>query len=383
MALLATDSMWVLTTCFDWGPVALQHLLGVAGMGLVVIFHRTGRIKPAMGAAFCFGLGLWDKALFAWLLGGLAVGAIAVFSREIWFHMRQPGAWKVAPAAVLAFGLGCSPLLVYNAANQWPTLHATSGFSTQDLYPKLFVLLGTWEGIALFGYIPHAEDNEHAKAPRTLVENVSFGLRHLSGEHRRNGLDWAVLSVALLLPILLWRPPSRRAVLFCLIAITVAWLQMGITKGAGGAAHHVVLLYPLPHILIAVVFAEMSLRWGAAGKWLFGLGTLCLAGMNLLVTNQYLYDFVRYGSAGSWSDAIYPLASGLKSARATEIAIIDWGITNPLEVLDRGRLPLFWAAEPFLPGAPGQIPSRPDRGYWTTQGFSGWRIQMAMNSSKG
>ena len=29
--LLATDTMFLVTTCFDWGPVALQHLLLVAG----------------------------------------------------------------------------------------------------------------------------------------------------------------------------------------------------------------------------------------------------------------------------------------------------------------------------------------------------------------
>src|SRR5262249_22258078 len=30
-ALLATDSTYLITSCFDWGPVVLQHLLLVAG----------------------------------------------------------------------------------------------------------------------------------------------------------------------------------------------------------------------------------------------------------------------------------------------------------------------------------------------------------------
>ena len=38
--LLATDSLYLLTTCFDWGPVALQHLLLAGGMLLVLKFFQ-------------------------------------------------------------------------------------------------------------------------------------------------------------------------------------------------------------------------------------------------------------------------------------------------------------------------------------------------------
>ncbi len=39
--LLATDSLYLLTTCYDWGPVALQHLLIVAGALLLIRFYQT------------------------------------------------------------------------------------------------------------------------------------------------------------------------------------------------------------------------------------------------------------------------------------------------------------------------------------------------------
>jgi hypothetical protein len=41
--LLATDTVFLLTTCFDWGPVALQHLLSLAGMALLLQFMSTGK----------------------------------------------------------------------------------------------------------------------------------------------------------------------------------------------------------------------------------------------------------------------------------------------------------------------------------------------------
>ncbi len=51
---LATDAVYLLTTTVDWGPVALQHLLMVAGC-LAIVRHR-----PVLGA-FLFGLAMWTK----------------------------------------------------------------------------------------------------------------------------------------------------------------------------------------------------------------------------------------------------------------------------------------------------------------------------------
>jgi hypothetical protein len=60
------------------------------------------------------------------------------------------------------------------------------------------------------------------------------------------------------------------------------------------------------------------------------------------------------------TDAIYPLATGLKKADASLIGVIDWGMTVPLDVLDRGRLPLVWSAEPFQPVPKGVQPPLPN-----------------------
>src|SRR5271166_6254271 len=40
--LLSTDAVYLLTTCFDWGPVTLQHLFLVLGLLLAVLFTETG-----------------------------------------------------------------------------------------------------------------------------------------------------------------------------------------------------------------------------------------------------------------------------------------------------------------------------------------------------
>jgi len=54
---------------------------------------------------------------------------------------------------------------------------------------------------------------------------------------------------------------DRRAVLFALIAMTVAWLQMAITANAGGSVHHTILLWPLPQLLSEFLWPRHRRGW--------------------------------------------------------------------------------------------------------------------------
>ena len=82
--LLAADSLYLLTTCFDWGPVALQHLLVVGGVLLLMRFYQTLSSLSLAAGFFLLGLALWDKALGMWMLSGLGIAGILIFQREIW-----------------------------------------------------------------------------------------------------------------------------------------------------------------------------------------------------------------------------------------------------------------------------------------------------------
>jgi 4-amino-4-deoxy-L-arabinose transferase-like glycosyltransferase len=327
---LATDPMFILTTTFDWGPVALQHLLGICGIFFIVRFHQHSRARDLAAGCFCFGLGFWDKALFAWLFGGLAVAVVVVYPRAV---LRALSAKNVTVAA-LSLCLGAAPLIAFNVTTGFQTFHSTAGFTTNEMVPKVAELLSTWDGSALFGYLAAADTVHNPRQPGNALERVSLEIHTLAGDRRRDGLFLASLASFLLLPFL-WRTPAFGTGLFCLIALAVAWFQMAITRGAG-AAHHVVLLWPVPMMLLGVVLAQYPQYWGKITL------TLLMAS-NLLVTNQYLYQMARNGSPGSWTDAINSLAAGLRSAHAGKIAVLDWGMTVPLDVLDRGRLPLVWS----------------------------------------
>src|SRR5215469_7278822 len=93
--LLSTDAVFLMTNTFDWGPVALQHLLLMAG--LVALQSKRTAL-----AFFLWGLGLWDKALLIWPLIGLGVAAAIVYPGEL---MRRVSSRR-AVIATLAMALG-------------------------------------------------------------------------------------------------------------------------------------------------------------------------------------------------------------------------------------------------------------------------------------
>jgi hypothetical protein len=114
--------------------------------------------------------------------------------------------------------------------------------------------------------------------------------------------------------------------MFCLVTLVSAWLLMAFTKGAGGSVHHVVLLWPVPHLFQAVAFAEASILWQSP-RWQQAAGW----------ANEYLYRLARYGADRSWTDVIYPLSEAAGRINAPQIVVADWGILDQLALLHQGK----------------------------------------------
>jgi hypothetical protein len=343
--LLATDTTFLLTTEHDWGPVVLQHLLLGVVMLLAVRWFQTSSLASLASAAFCCGLAFWDKAVFIWILSGLAAGCL-LFARDICKRLT----WRSATAACIALLLGALPLIVYNLtgpekfATVRGNMHRGNGLSRVWLIYDLRQLEAAWDGSSLFGYLVSEDAGPLPGSAHSLLERASFTVHSLAGDRRENNMTLAFCAALLLLP-LLWRTPACKIILFSGIAIVVDWLHM-VLAGGGGAAHHAVLLWPLPHLLIAVALAEVS-EHVRFHKWTLAAIVALLAIGNVLVTNQYLYQFIRYGAAETWTDAVYPLAGELKQSQASQVLLPDWGVTDTLCLLNRSNPPVHPVEEPF------------------------------------
>ena len=160
------------------------------------------------------------------------------------------------------------------------------------------------------------------------------------GEHRRTGFYYFYGLLVAAVP-LWWR---SRAARFSLVFLAVAWLMMALTAGAGGALHHEILLWPFPVLFAGIALAGLPWRWLALAA-----GT-AMVFLNLLVVNQYLFQFEHNGAAGNFTDALFPLAQALPEDRS--INVLDWGILATMELAHQGHLQARFAGDPVRTGSP-------------------------------
>ena len=334
--LLATDASFVIATTYDFGPIAFLHCFLLAGALLLLQFERTGASKYLALAFFVFGLALWHKALFIWMLDGLVVAAVCVFPRRV-AAMLTPRRVVVAALSLCA---GALPLIYFNVVTGGATLHTGEVMSGEaPISQKLLVLKKTMSGNVLFAWLTDETQPATAAPPRKFREVASVKLSRLVGGVRSNWLFYAFVVSCCLVPWL-WFTRSRRAALFVLIYLMVTWAQMLILPNTGASIQHVLLLWPFPHFLIAIALAQVGASLGRHGAQAAACALVAIVAANLLLINQHYSDLVTNGTSAIWTDAIYPLHNYLDSVSASRIVTTDWGYATTLCLLSDGEIPL-------------------------------------------
>lgn len=334
--LLATDPSFLLIEATDFGFVALQFLFKLGAILLLLRFHREGRPWLLAVAFFLFGVALWDKAVFLWVLFGLGVGALAAFPREIWRHLTERGG-KLPDAILAAISLvaGALPLILYNIARPLETLRSNARVAGEPVFGKAVILWRTLDGFVLFGFLTSLEPSPHPGVPRHWYQSLSLRLSDWTF-HPQHDLMLIALGAAVVSLPFLWRTGATKPMVFALAASVATWFAMALTTGAGAAAQHVILLWPFPFLAIAVALAQAP-----RVACVVLTGVLCLS--NLAVTNNYYADLIRQGPAIRWTDAIDPLNVYLQSLHPDYVFIGDWGYSETLNLLSEGALPVVSA----------------------------------------
>jgi len=339
--LLAADACYLLTTCFDWGPVALQHLLLVTGMLLVLRFAEDGGMVWLAAGCFLFGLALWDKALALWMISGLGVAALAVYPRRVLQALRP----RLLLVAAAGLALGALPLILYNVHTRLETFRSNASRDVSDVPNKASMLIRTLNGQILFGYL--TAENWDTPSPHPVSGWLESAAASVAGAAREPRESWMGFALALALLITPFAGAAAiRANAFALIAMLVAWVEMAATKGAGGSVHHSILLWPLPQWIVAVALAGVSRRFPAKGLAALAAVTALLVASELLVMDEYYVMMARNGGSVSWTDAIYALEGYAAAPHPPEnrpwrrIYCVDWGVLDILRLLSAGALPL-------------------------------------------
>ncbi len=346
--LLATDVLYLLTCVFDWGPVAIQHVLFTAIVYAGVRFAADQRRRWLFLMALSAGLALWDKAIFIWLMAGFGLALLAVFPRSVWQLLRSPA--RVA-VLVLGFTLGSFPFLFYNTVKPLDTFRTNVQVDEQSVPAKLYMLDRTLDGSGLMGYIVR-EDPEGPVQNLKWVEKIPLFLNDKLG-NPRNSLQHLLLVAALLLaPIVCWFGPHRRAAIFFLLGAALTYALMLLTRRAGGAAHHTILLWPVPQILLTLLLARIAVLWPRRGWYSIAVFALVCTVSNLTVYNTYLAHFIACGPGLYWNDAIRPLVNQIGSTPGRMVFAVDWGITQQIEWYGNGRIGFHRSSDGIVLGLP-------------------------------
>jgi 4-amino-4-deoxy-L-arabinose transferase-like glycosyltransferase len=337
--LLATSPVFLLTIVFDWGPVALQHFLLLAALLCLINFELARDRERWLAVGFMLlGLALWNKAIILWSFAGLAVAAMIMLRDRI----RPLLTRRNLAIAAGSFVAGALPFIIYNVKSRSHTVTQNARIDWTGPAQKFVHLRKAALGDSLFGFVVEEEWAEKPKPPATALGRSAAWLRNHIGERRSTLFEYALLAAILAIPW--WR--RNRAAWFSLIFIAVTWLAMSLTRDAGGAAHHAILVWPFPVLFFAAALQSLPLRT----IFLFvGGGFLVL--MNLLVLNQHLVQFERNGAAGNFTDALLPLSSSLHG----NVYTTDWGMTDTLVLLRRRELKVRDLTEALVPDSPNEM----------------------------
>lgn len=327
--LLATDPSFVFFSRVDFGPTVIMMLTKAAGLWLLATWWKTGQYNKLLMGCFCLGLGVYDKANFIWIIGGIIFAAVIVAPHGI---VRRLSAKSIgfASAGLLT---GAAPLIWYNLS--WP--------------PRTIAALWAIDkpGAPIGGILEQ------------FVYRIGVLTELLDGQYVMSWLGSQViylplLSVFLCIVVLVVatqyirssRRESVRPVAFVLLCGLLILVMAAMTRGGYGH-HHIILSYPFPHLAIAAVFVqsakELRRLRDSGGSVIFTVILYISIAMPVIVhtitITTVLKELAITGGRGNWSDSIYKLNDYfITQEPLAPIIVLDWGIYYNLLGLSQGKL---------------------------------------------
>ena len=334
--LLATDPSFLVTNTFDWGPVALGHLLLVTGCFCLLRFWQEKYQMHNLALGFFFlGLGLWNKALMLWALAGLGCAVLWSFWRElrqaVLPSVSSPIPRKTSAIGIAAFLLGALPFVLYNVRHPNATLQGNAHIETAPakavIEGKLSMVRGALNGSGLFGFIPAPDWIETLVLPSLVAAAPRNGFatawESVNPRVSNTFSCWPWLAIPWW-----WRVRAAR------FALVFMWLP--------GWRWPLPAMPAAPSIMPSCCgrFRSFSSQWcwvpypGDGSRW---PSPIMLIAMNLLVVNEYIREFDVNGANGNFTDALFPLSDAIPED-GHPVYVVDWGMANTIALFHQGRI---------------------------------------------
>ncbi len=293
--------------------------------------REPGKIRWTMAGAFLFGLGLYAKFLFLWLIVALMGTLFLLNFNSLRVDLRSLQKQEFL-VAIAAFLLGCWPLLVYN----WQTG-------------------GTWLNITQNSATSYYGVNNLAFG-HNLIERLNQFVILLNGSHLwylgkpiQNFCSPLAFGLILFLVVIRMflgiQVPNLKIALFPFLVIAMLIFASIGTVSALWITHFAILMaWPTIAISVGGWFIQQTLPKNKVSpftlKALTSLGLTILVMTNLASSLTYHQTLKESGGLSSHSDAIYKLSDWLahQPLEGQQVVAMDWGLAAPITYLTNGQV---------------------------------------------
>lgn len=355
--LLATDPSFIFANRLDWGPISLMMVFKTTALYVLWRWLHDGKLSQLALASFLLGVGLFDKIVFVWFIGAVALALPLCF----WPRIKPRLTKGAIVLALLSFLAGCGPLVAYNI--RFPLLTfkdqkvVTTSWS-EGLAYRYRLFHNTLAGSEILLMVNEQAPGELAATYRQpaadALDSVFTGVLRLFPLQRSlTAISFVVSLVIIVALAVRSQLHNRGRVFFFVLLFLFITVCICLTAQATGP-HHVIMVYPFGHILIACAGWEILTLAAsiAPGTWRklarasvgCGIGLVILA--PIVVDVGYIKAFKVQGGSGRWSDAIYRLDDYIRENPNKHFLLMDWGFSPQLLVLRRGKI--HWE-EAFVP----------------------------------
>ncbi len=327
--LLAADPSYLFHNRHDWGPVSLMFLFKLSALYFFVSWWKTRRWLHFVLGCACLGLGMLDKANFAWFI---FAGAMA-FVLTCGLAWRR---WNIAHVLIL---------IVFLLAGSY--FYIDRNFFSQGR--MISMLKGNSQGWEKFQPSALYERSRYHLNLLNITLNgkVFYGFttgRDLPSPSLFGWLAWLCVPVWIL-----FGRGRPAAFLFFLNVFT--FVALVLTPEAGGS-HHTMAIYPFPHYFAAIVLAQLygrvastrNRRYAAAAVTTVVLAVVVVS--NLRAINAHYSAYLRHEIDSRWTDQTYVLVDFLRGHKNQPTHLYDWGMRHSVLFLTKGEIELgepYWS----------------------------------------
>ncbi len=336
-ALLAFDPTFFFLSVLDWGVAVPSFVCRCALLYFAVRWNQLRNLRDAFFLGLFAGLGFFNKADFAVFLLAVSIVVTCCYWRQFFVAVRQHSA--AVALACLGFALGAGPMLIKIPRMLSLTVSGPHPNAPGEMTTKLKTMLSMYDGSHFY-----------------RLMNVGGVFERM---YEGSGGPKAALGIALMLTCgvfcgLAYRRKiaKARAVTFLIIAALFVTFGVFLLPDAV-RIHHAVLVFPLPHLIIA---ALVALIWNSSTLirtvGLLAVAIVCLSGLRSIAATQNLIQ--QTGGRGRWSESLNAFCRENRSRSELTIVSLDWGFNEQLIFLtDTPQLAEpFWEFNQTLPPLP-------------------------------